>query len=411
MNIRRPLLALGFLAATAAMPWEQAQAANVKYVISISVDGLGASYLQALIDKGQAPNFKRFQTEGAWTNNARNDYDNTVTLPNHADMLTGRGMKGPAGHNWTGDGEPAAGETLHGNKGSYLASVFDVAHDHGLRTSLFAGKKKFILYARSYDADHGAAARNGRAKIDAYVVHEDPAALTRSFVAAMNAKPFHYTFFHFAEPDLTGHKFGWGSPSYNKTLKKLDKCLGDIFHLVESNPALRGRTAILLTTDHGGKGHDHGTITEPLDYTIPFYVWGPDIGPRKDLYALNRRGAARSRRRPAFVRRARAADPQQRRRQPGVEAARAGRRAGLDHQRPARPGGAERRRRQAGQGGGSQWRTAEVGTPARRGRPHGGRRREPQHVGMGRLGHVISAPAQPAVSPCNPDFSGCSGPA
>ena len=131
--------------------------------------------------------------------------------------------------------------------------------------------------------------RTASAKIDAYVVNDDPAALTRSFVAAMNANPFHYTFFHFAEPDPTGHRLGWGSPSYNRAVKNVDKCLGDIFHLVESNPALRGRTAILLTSDHGGKGHDHSTITEPLDYTIPFYVWGPGIGPGKDLYALNRR--------------------------------------------------------------------------------------------------------------------------
>ena len=287
------------------MPWEQAQAANVKYVISISVDGLGASYLQALIDKGQAPNFKRFQTEGAWTNNARNDYDNTVTLPNHADMLTGRGMKGPAGHNWTGDGEPAAGETLHGNKGSYLASVFDVAHDHGLRTSLFAGKKKFILYARSYDADHRRRRpENGRAKIDAYVVHEDPAALTRSFVAAMNAKPFHYTFFHFAEPDLTGHKFGWGSPSYNKTLKKLDKCLGDIFHLVESNPALPRPDRDPL--DHGPRRqgtrprHDH----RAAGLHHPLLCLGPGHRSSQGPLRTESPCAARSRRRPAFVRRA-----------------------------------------------------------------------------------------------------------
>ncbi len=30
------------------------------YVIHISVDGLGAPYLQAMIDAGRAPNFKRF---------------------------------------------------------------------------------------------------------------------------------------------------------------------------------------------------------------------------------------------------------------------------------------------------------------------------------------------------------------
>ena len=41
---------------------------------------LRPSYLQTQINAGNAPNFKRFQDEGAWTNNARTDYTHT----NHA---------------------------------------------------------------------------------------------------------------------------------------------------------------------------------------------------------------------------------------------------------------------------------------------------------------------------------------
>ncbi len=281
-----PLLA--FLAALGAAPGGYARETDVKYVISISVDGLGSSYVQSLIDHDQAPNFRRFQSEGAWTNNARNDCDKSVTLPNHTDMLTGRGVKGPAGHNWTTNVEPGPNQTLHANKGFYLFSVFDVAHDYGLRTALYAGKKKFILYARSYDGDHGHGNGHGTNKIDAFVCDGDSAGLTRKFVAAMSAQPFHYTFFHFAEPDASGHPHGWGSPEYMAAVKTIDKCLGSMFRLIETNPALRGRTCILLTADHGGKGHDHSDLAEPLDYTIPFYVWGPGVAAGKDLYALNR---------------------------------------------------------------------------------------------------------------------------
>ncbi len=39
---------------------------------------------------GEAPNFKRFEDEGAWTINARADYSFTNTLPNHTTILTGR---------------------------------------------------------------------------------------------------------------------------------------------------------------------------------------------------------------------------------------------------------------------------------------------------------------------------------
>ena len=108
------------------------------------------------------------------------------------------------------------------------------------------------------------------------------------FVAACAAKPFHYSFIHFPDPDAAGHPFGWGSEIYLAAVRKVDKGLGDIFRLVETQPAMRGRTAIILTADHGGKGHDHSNITEPLDYTIPFYVWGAGVAAGKDLYALNR---------------------------------------------------------------------------------------------------------------------------
>jgi hypothetical protein len=52
-----------------------AAVAAPQYVIEITVDGLGSPYLQSLVAAGQLPNFQRLETEGAWTLNARCDYD------------------------------------------------------------------------------------------------------------------------------------------------------------------------------------------------------------------------------------------------------------------------------------------------------------------------------------------------
>ena len=61
----------------------------VAHVVVISVDGLGARYLDPMVPDGQLPAFAHLQQVGAWTHNARSDYSETHTLPNHTSMLTG----------------------------------------------------------------------------------------------------------------------------------------------------------------------------------------------------------------------------------------------------------------------------------------------------------------------------------
>jgi hypothetical protein len=266
-------------------------AQQAQYVIHISVDGGGSSYIQALIDKNKLPNFKRLQTEGAGTFNARTDYDVTVTLPNHTTQITGRPVLGADGHNWILNALPAKGKTIHNNKDSYTAGIFDVVHDNGLSTGMFAGKTKFSLYEFSYNADNGAAdttgTDNGRKKIDLYVCDEDSRALAGSFISTMTAKPPNYAFLHFADPDAVGHKYGWGSDKYNESLMAIDDYLCRIFNLVNCNETLKGKTIVVLTADHGGNKRSHSKADDPLDYTIPFFVWGPGVTPGADLYALN----------------------------------------------------------------------------------------------------------------------------
>jgi len=270
-----------------------AHAQRADYVIHISVDGLRPDGITAL-GKSNLPNFYRMRIEGVFTDNARTDYDYTITLPNHTTQLTGRGVVGAAGHNWTSNTDPDPGETLASNKGSYIAGAFDVAHDNGLRTGEYAGKSKFSLYATSWDATNGAPdatdVDNGRNKIDVYVNDEDTAALVSNLVADMTAQPFQYVFLHLRDPDSAGHSSGWNvtpGSDYSTAIKAMDDRLGEIFNLIDSDSRLTNRTAIVLTADHGGKGTDHSNPTLAEDYTIPFYVWGPGVISGGELYALN----------------------------------------------------------------------------------------------------------------------------
>jgi len=267
-----------------------ARAHGADYVVAVSVDGLGSGYLQTLVDSGKLPRFKQLETQGAGTTNARNDCDITVTLPNHTTMLTSRPVKGNAGHGWTSNTDPAKGMTIHSKKGAYVASVFDVAHDCGKRTGLWATKTKFSLFQASYDADHGATdatgTDQGRNKLDVFICDKRSPALTADFIRAMTEHPCNFALVHFGETDTAGHGSGWGSEAYNAALIELDGCLGRIMDLISTDPALKGRTDLIVTTDHGGKDKNHAQADDPAIYTIPFFVWGVGVA-HGDLYAWN----------------------------------------------------------------------------------------------------------------------------
>jgi hypothetical protein len=296
--------ALGLLALLAVVR----PAAAAEYVIQVSVDGLNAGELRALIEGdtlGEFANFQRLIDEGASTFNARSDYDYTDTIPNHVSMVTGRPVLKPASaatnvhHNYTSNGDPGT-NTIHNQHPDwpavYVASSFDVAHDNGLSTALYASKTKFVLFDQSYDAGNGSPDAippdDGPDKIDVYVnlstgSPANASNLHAAFLADMAASPTRYTWVHYRDPDSAGHAGGWGSALWDDAVRDVDGYLGDIFDLIASVPALTGRTAVVVTADHGGSGTAHSTASLPANYTIPFFVWGPGVEAGADLYALN----------------------------------------------------------------------------------------------------------------------------
>ena len=286
-SIALSALVLGILAVAPALP---ALGAQPQFIISISVDGLRPD---AITNLGAAnlPNFYKFRTEGAFTDNARTDYDITVTLPNHVTQITGRGIQGATGHNWTLNSDPAVGQTIQSNKGSYVYSVLDVAHDNGLHTGLYAGKSKFSLFDASYGPTYGNPNPTyGADKIDKYLYNGNSTTLVNQLIADENTSPYQYAFLHLADPDATGHSSGWDptpGSAYSNTIKSMDTLIGLIFGKVTTDSRFIGKTTILLTADHGGQGTDHSDPTIVADYTIPFYAWGVGVTAGADLYALN----------------------------------------------------------------------------------------------------------------------------
>jgi hypothetical protein len=267
--------------------------------VLVSVDGLRSDALIA-VPASELPGFARMM-QGASTLNARTDPDFTITLPNHTGMITGRFTYGLAGHRWVENDDPPRGATLHQKRGEYVAGIFDVAHDRGWRTAMFAGKSKFSLYDVSWNGEHGApdvdGADQGRDKIDEYGAFGKSSEVVDAALQALRqgaggSSAGRLVFAHFAVPDLVGHEHGWDvtpDSKYMRAVASVDRELKRLLEGIEAEESLRGSTVVVLTSDHGGgapfKSHTDKRMW--VDYIIPFLVWTGGAEQPRELYDVN----------------------------------------------------------------------------------------------------------------------------
>ncbi len=259
-----------------------------RHVVLISVDGLNPDAIGLLRRAGRLPVLDRLLREGAGTLNARTSLEETRTLPNHTGMLTGLRVLGPRGTHVTFNDDN--GGTLASLNGHYIPGAFDVVHDHGLRTTLLAEKDKFDFLIRSWDDTHGAPDRtgpdNGRDKVDTARI-ASAATLTTILTAQLAGDAAALSFLHIAAPDAAGHAHGFMSRPYLDAVRRADREIGQVLGAISRRPALRARTTVIVTADHGGRGANHGDAARPDNYRIPFIVWGRSVARGADLYVVN----------------------------------------------------------------------------------------------------------------------------
>jgi predicted AlkP superfamily pyrophosphatase or phosphodiesterase len=209
-------------------------------VTLISVDGLRPD----AITEANAPGILALAQRGAYTFAAQTVFPST-TLPSHASMLTGL--------------EPTAhGITFDEYVDSFVLrplTTLALVQAAGKRSLMVAGKDKFRQLA---------------AGCDTYVIAKrgDTDVVNEAIVNLANG--FDLLFVHLPQVDHVGHAKGWMSAEYLEQLRETD---GAITRLVEQLPA---GTTVILSSDHGGKGHTHGS-TDRIDMTIPWIAAGPRV--------------------------------------------------------------------------------------------------------------------------------------
>ena len=154
---------------------------------------------------------------------------------------------------------------------------------------MFVQKKKFRLWKRTWPN-----------ALDRVVVDENSNRLIRTVRKDLRDRKRKVRFLHLWSPDAAGHDHGFASRRYLAAVRRTDARIGELMKTVKGHPDVRGRVAVVLTSDHGGTGKSHGDPDVYANHRVPFIVRGPGVARRADLYELSDALADPGRTQPAY---------------------------------------------------------------------------------------------------------------
>ena len=238
-----------------------AQSTASRRVVIVSFDGLRPDV--AL--RADMPALRSLMARGSFTMFATTT-GVAITLPSHTSMLTG---VPPDKHGIRYNDDPRPGDPTE----PAWPTLFQLAHRAGLSTAMSAGKSKFSIFADAGALERISVPPRGATASDSVVAD--------AAVGWIRERPPVVLFVHFASPDLTGHKKGWGSPEQLEAVATADHALGRILAALGSAGVLDS-TLILVTADHGGQARTHGGL-DPRSHFIPWIAAGPGVRVGYDL--------------------------------------------------------------------------------------------------------------------------------
>lgn len=225
-----------------------------QHVVVLSIDGLRPDAIREY----DVETLQRLMREGSYSLEAQTIFP-SKTLPSHSSMLTG---VTPEVHGIVWNSR----QSEHGVV--QLPTVFELAKQAGYQTAAFFSKAKLrhlirpgsLDYWRAPESNlgHWMATRTVPAAVD-YLKHERPNLL----------------FVHIGEPDYAGHSIGWMTFVYGWAVKRSDAAVARVLEAADEAYG-RGNYTVLVTSDHGGHGRDHGS-DDPRDMTIPWIAWGKGV--------------------------------------------------------------------------------------------------------------------------------------
>lgn len=225
------------------------------HVLIVSIDGLRPD----AIGEYDAETLERLMREGTYSLDAQTIVP-SKTLPSHTSMLTGTA---PDVHGVTWNSRASDDHGV-----VQVPTIFELAREQGFGTAAFFSKAKFHHLVRPGSLDYwqGPESNIGhwlatRTVPDAirYMRHERP----------------NLMFVHIGEPDYAGHTMKWMSYVYGLAVGRADAAVARLLDAADEAYGA-GNYTVLLTSDHGGHGRNHGSA-DPRDTTIPWIAWGKGV--------------------------------------------------------------------------------------------------------------------------------------
>lgn len=230
--------------------------APARHVVVITVDGLRPDALAA----APATNIQRLAKSGG--HGTARAVEIPETLPSHLTLASGLP---PSVH----------GVTFNDDRGASFGrdTLFTQVHEDGWPTALYYGKSKLVMLAPRDSADvlYGPGPKNAdgeRGRIEA---------VAGRFARDFPKHGFRLAWVHLREPDWEGHNHGWMSDAYLAALREADRQVGVVLEAIEGS-RYAARTAVILTSDHGGDGDSHGAHRPETSWRVPFMCKVPGAG-------------------------------------------------------------------------------------------------------------------------------------
>ena len=304
---------------------DSADAADVKHVVLVSVDGLAARYLNG--PRELMPNLKAIAEQGAVAEGMVTSFP-SVTWPSHVSLITGShpGRHGVVGNtSWNRDtgrhvayvGDPV----LTKDEAIRVPTLYDVAHHAGLSTAsviwpcsngattldwIIPDSNKPQLHARY--TTPGFVEELADANIDISKLGEwgwgkqhstkRDIAYTQVALHLLREHQVNLILVHLITPDGVEHAYGPDTPEAWKAVSESDQRLNEIWQALQQ-PPFAGQSTMFVVSDHGFAPYEKrihiNTVLRQLDLinvdddgkVVGRTVWCVEQGGSAFIYILD----------------------------------------------------------------------------------------------------------------------------